>query len=73
MEASRLHIPHLLSAHARRNAQPESWRTQLRWFGAAAVVGFAVPYLGSSFLDLHHDLYLGLYFASVVALRDLRD
>ena len=33
-----------------------------------SVVGFAVPYLGSSVLELHHDLYLALYFASVLAL-----
>jgi hypothetical protein len=31
-------------------------------------VGFAVPYLGSSVLDLHHDVYLALYFAAVTAL-----
>ena len=68
MEASRLHVPHRLRAHAHRSAHPESWSTQLGWFGAAAVVGFAVPYLGSSVLDLHHDLYLAIYFASVLAL-----
>jgi hypothetical protein len=38
------------------------------WFGAAAIVGFAVPYVGSSVLDLHHDLYLAIYFASVLTL-----
>jgi hypothetical protein len=68
MEASRLHVPHRLPAHARRSAHPASWSTQLGWFGAAAVVAFAVPYLGSSVLDLHHDLYLAIYFASVLAL-----
>ena len=46
----------------------DSWRTQLRWFAAAVVVGFSVPFLGSSVLDLHHDLYLGIYFASVLTL-----
>jgi len=56
MEASRLHVPHRHPARAHRSAHPESWSTQLGWFGAAAVVGFAVPYLGSSVLDLHHDL-----------------
>ena len=35
---------------------------------AASVIGFAVPYLGSSVLALHHDLYLAIYFASVLAL-----
>jgi hypothetical protein len=41
---------------------------QLPWFGAAGVVGFAVPYLASSVLDLQHDLYLAIYFASVLSL-----
>jgi hypothetical protein len=68
MEATRLHLPYLVPAHADRTARTESWSTQLRWFGAAIVVGFAVPFLGSSVLDLHHDLYLGIYFASVLAL-----
>jgi hypothetical protein len=30
-------------------------------------LSFAVPYLGSSVLDLSHDLYLGVYMASVLA------
>jgi hypothetical protein len=68
MEASRLHVPHSLPIHAHKSAHPESWSTQLGWFGAAAVVGFAVPYLGSSIFDLQHDLYLAIYFASVLAL-----
>jgi hypothetical protein len=68
MEASRLHLPHFLPAGVDRIADPESWSTQLRWFGAAAVVGFAVPYLGSSVLQLQHDLYLAIYFTSVLAL-----
>jgi hypothetical protein len=68
MEASHVHVPHRLSAHAHRSAHPESWSTQLGWFCAAAVVGFAVPYLGSSVLGLHHDLYLAIYFASVLGV-----
>ena len=64
LEATRLHIPHLAPVRA----HPESWSTQLRWFAAAAAVGFAVPYAGSSVLDLHHDVYLGVYFAAVLAL-----
>jgi hypothetical protein len=68
MEASRMRSPFPLSAQARGTAEAESWRTQLPWFGAAAVVGFAVPYLGSSILELQHDVYLALYFAAVVAL-----
>jgi hypothetical protein len=68
MEASRLHTPQFLPGRAGREAHPDSWRTQLRWFGAAAVVGFAVPYLGSSTLELQHDVYLAAYFAAGVAL-----
>lgn len=43
-------------------------RTQLRWYAAALVVGFVVPYAGSSLLELHHDVYLGIYFAVVLVL-----
>ncbi|HYF26325.1 MAG TPA: hypothetical protein VD931_11355 [Baekduia sp.] len=68
MEASGLHVPRPLAPRARRDAHAESWSTQLRWYGAAAVVGFTVPYLGSSVLGLHHDVFLGVYFASVLAL-----
>jgi hypothetical protein len=68
MEASRLHTLQFLPGRAGREAHPDSWRTQLRWFGAAAVMGFAVPYLGSSILELQHDVYLAIYFASVLAL-----
>ena len=40
----------------------------MRWFGAAVVLAFAVPYLGSSALDLQHDLYLAVYIAAVISL-----
>jgi hypothetical protein len=53
---------------ARGATRPESWSGQLPWLAAAAGVGFAVPYVGSSVLDLQHDVYLGVYFASVIAL-----
>jgi hypothetical protein len=70
MEASGLHIRHgVRPAVARhRSAHPETWATQLRWFAAAALIGFAVPYLGSSTLELQHDVYLGIYFVIVIAL-----
>lgn len=70
MHTGRLHLPHRLQpAVARhRSAQPDTWATQLRWYAAAAVLGFAVPFIGSSTLDLHHDVYLGVYFVAVLAL-----
>ena len=68
MEASGLHVPHGLPSRPvpRPAAHPESWATQLRWFVAAALVGFAVPFLGSSVLGLQHDVYLGIYFVVVL-------
>ena len=47
-------------------AHPESWATQLRWFAAAALVSFAVPFIGSSVLGLQHDVYLAIYFVVVL-------
>ncbi|HSC51172.1 MAG TPA: hypothetical protein VLD16_12985 [Gaiellaceae bacterium] len=67
MEATGLHLPHVHLA-PRREAHPDSWATQLRWYALAAVVGFAVPLVGSSILGLQHDLYLAVYFAAVGAL-----
>jgi hypothetical protein len=70
MEASGLHIGHGLPSRLVRHraAHPESWATQLRWFAAAAVVGFAVPFLGSSVLELQHDVYLAIYFVVVLGV-----
>ena len=68
MHTAHFDIPHRWRAVARhRSAQPESWATQLRWLAAAAVIGFAVPFIGSSTLELQHDVYLGIYFAVVVS------
>ena len=69
MEAH-LHIPHALPSRLAPHpaAHPESWAVQLRWFGVAAAVGFAVPFVGSSLLDLQHDLYLSIYFVVVLGL-----
>jgi hypothetical protein len=66
MEATHLHVPSRLTL--RPAAHPDTWAVQLRWFAAAAAVGFAVPYLGSSVLGLQHDVYLGIYFAAVLVL-----
>lgn len=70
MEASNVHIPHRLRTRLapHREAHPESWSTGLRWLAAAAAVGFAVPFVGSSILGLQHDLYLGIYFVAVLWL-----
>lgn len=68
MEASRLRSLHVNRARASHEAHPDSWRTQLPWLAATAVVGFVVPYLGSSILELQHDVYLAIYFAAVLAL-----
>jgi hypothetical protein len=64
MEAGQLHAPRAL--HGRPAAHPESWATQLGWFAAASVTGFAVPFIGSSILELQHDLYLAVYFVVVL-------
>ena len=68
MEASRIHRLHVVPARLGGESHPDSWRTQLPWLGAAAFLGFAVPYLGSSILELHHDVYLAIYFAAVLGL-----
>lgn len=70
MEAGRLHLPSGLrprpAPHPETHA--ESWTSQLRWLAIAAVVGFAVPFIGSSILGLQHDVYLGIYFVAVAVL-----
>ena len=70
MEASHTHFSHVMPARLlpRTAEHPESWPVQLRWFAAASVVGFAIPFLGSSVLGLQHDVYLGIYFVGVLAL-----
>src|SRR4051794_25610640 len=37
----------------------------LEWFGAGAALAFAVSFVGSNLLELHHDLYLLVYFTVV--------
>ena len=38
---------------------------QSAWFGLGAIVGFLLPFIFSSTLDLNHDLYYAIYFAGV--------
>jgi hypothetical protein len=40
---------------------------QLAWFSAGAAIAFLVPFVFSSVLELHHDLYYAVYFAAVIA------
>jgi hypothetical protein len=47
------------------------WRTQLLWFAGGAIGAFTVPFVFSSVLDLHHDVYLAVYFTFVIALMTL--
>jgi hypothetical protein len=70
MEARHLRVPHGRPSRwtLHSAADSESWAVQLRWFATAAVVGFAVPFIGSSLLGLQHDVYLGIYFGAVVGL-----
>ncbi len=70
MEATHLHIRHPLPSRLAPHpaSHPDSWATQLRWLAAAAGIGFAIPFLGSSVLGLQHDLYLGIYFITVLGL-----
>ena len=44
------------------------WIAQLRWFALGAAASFFVPLLFASVLDLHHDVYLAVYFAFVAGL-----
>jgi hypothetical protein len=39
---------------------------QLGWFAAISAIAFAVPYLGTSVLDLNHDVYLIFYVAAIL-------
>jgi hypothetical protein len=69
MEASGLHLREFgAKVVPHHETHPDSWSTGLRWLATAAVVGFAVPFLGSSVLGLQHDVYLGIYFAAVIGL-----
>jgi hypothetical protein len=40
---------------------------QLAWSGAGSVIGFLLPFLFTSLLDVQHDLYYGIYFATVLS------
>lgn len=44
-----------------------SLATHLGWFASGAAIGFLVPYVFSSVLELNHDLYYGIYFSIAFA------
>lgn len=61
---------------SRTHAQPQSERavplehrgiTHAIWFSSGVIGGFFVPFVFSSLLDLHHDLYYLIYFAATGA------
>jgi hypothetical protein len=52
----------------RASAGISPWATQLRWFAVGAAAAFLMPFVFSSLLDMHHDVYLGIYFAFVIGL-----
>jgi hypothetical protein len=58
----------LAAARLPRDAHPERWAAQLPWYASAVLVGFVVPYVGSSLLKLQHDVYLAAYFVAVLSL-----
>jgi hypothetical protein len=53
--------------HPATRAVPEAVR-QLAWFAVVCVVGFLLPYLGVSVLDLQHDLFYLVYFAVTICV-----
>ena len=54
-------------SHARPAAVPQ-WVRHAAWFALLAGVAFLVPFLGVSVLDLQHDLFYLVYFATTIAL-----
>ncbi len=44
-------------------AEPRSISTHLVWYGGGVAVGFLIPFVFTSLVNMHHDLYYLLYFA----------
>ena len=53
--------------HSQLAAVPD-WLRHVAWYGFVTAVAFLVPFVGVSVLDLQHDLYYLLYFATTAAL-----
>ena len=54
-------------AHTQLAALPY-WLRHVAWFAFVSAVAFLVPFVGTSVLDLHHDLYYLAYFVTAVAV-----
>lgn len=54
-------------SHIRATAVPY-WLRHAAWFAVVAAVAFLIPFVGVSVLDLQHDLYYLVYFATTAAL-----
>jgi hypothetical protein len=57
-----------LTSHARHetSASERLWLGQLGWFAGGAVLGFGIPFIFSSLLELQHDLYYLIYFTAAI-------
>jgi hypothetical protein len=53
--------------NARGMPEPRDIVRQAAWFIAVSILAFVVPYIGTSALDVHHDLFYLAYFACVLA------
>lgn len=38
------------------------------WFAAVAAIAFAIPFVGTSLLEMQHDAYLAVYFVAVLGV-----
>jgi hypothetical protein len=54
-------------AHIQQAAVPH-WLRHGAWFVFGSAVAFLVPFLGVSVLDLQHDLFYFVYFATTATL-----
>jgi len=58
---------HAIGTLKNTHAAPSVRTTQLAWYGAGALLGFTIPYVFTSLLDVHHDAYYAVYFTSTLA------
>jgi hypothetical protein len=64
-----VHLPgHVVGPRPRTTSRPVATtqlRAPLEWFAGGAVLSFAVAWIAADMLELHHDLYLLVYFTLV--------